>query len=333
MKCINKKISSLILLSAAIFVIGCGDTTDQPVYKDAYQIYETSQKYQIIAGSDTSSQDTLPFFASGLCVSDGGDLGTDATHSYVAQASGVFNLATQEITYSQNLHQRIFPASTTKILTAYVALKYGNLDSVMTASENAANQASDSSVCGLKTGDQMSLRQLMYGLIMRSGNDAAIAIAEGISGDVESFVNLMNQEAKALGATNSNFVNPHGLQDENHYTSVYDMYLFLAAAMKQPEFMELIQCTSYTVDYIDSAGMPLQQVWTSTNKYLMGTEDIPEGVTVLGGKTGTTNDAGYCLVLLSNNASKQPIASIVMKADCRNNLYFYMNELLNGFAN
>ena len=78
--------------------------------------------------------------------------------------------------------------------------------------------------------------------------------------------------------------------------------------------------------------MPLQQVWKSTNKYLMETETAPSGIVVIGGKTGTTNDAGYCLVLLSTNSKKEQIVSIVMKADCRNNLYYYMNELLYGFA-
>lgn len=222
----------------------------------------------------------------------------------------------------------MYPASTTKILTAYVALKYGDLNGIYTVSENAADQASDSSVCNLKAGEQLSLQQLLYGLLLRSGNDAAIVIAEGISGDVSSFAELMNKEAKMLGATDSHFVNANGLQDENHYTTVYDLYLIFQAAIQNPTFVDIIHTTEYTVDYLDPNGMSIQQVWTSTNKYLMGTEAAPDGITVIGGKTGTTNDAGYCLVLLSNNAAGDQIISIVMKADCRNNLYYYMNELL-----
>lgn len=332
MKCINKKSVCIFFLSGALFAAGCNSTSPSVTYENPYDIYATSQKYQIISSEDTSAQDTLPFFASSLCVSDGADLGTDTTSSQVAEASGVFNLDTQQITYSQNLHKQIYPASTTKILTAYVALKYGNLDTVMTVSENAADQASDSSICGVHAGDQLTLRQLLYGLMMRSGNDAATAIAEGISGDVDTFAALMNTEANALGATNSHFVNANGLQNEEHYTTVYDMYLFFRAAIENELFMDLITNTSYTVDYIDGAGMPVQQIWTPTNKYLMGTETAPSGITVIGGKTGTTNDAGYCLVLLSTNEANQRIVSIVMKADCRNNLYYYMNELLYGFT-
>ena len=332
MKCINRKGICLLLTLGLFFVSGCGSASKEVTFADAYDIYETSQKYQMITADDTSLKSAMPYFASEYCVSDGTDLGTDSTDANVAYASGVFNLDTKEVTYAQNIYEKVYPASTTKILTAYVALKYGDLDAIYTVSENAAKQASDSSVCDLKAGDQLTLRQLLYGLMMRSGNDAAIAIAEGISGDVESFAKLMNQEARALGATDSNFVNANGLQDKNHYTTVYDMYLFFQAAIQNNDFVELIRATTFTADYIDAAGLPVQQVWTPTNKYLLGTETAPTGITVVGGKTGTTNDAGYCLVLLSTNSEGQQIVSIVMKADCRNNLYYYMNQLLGGFS-
>ena len=328
MKCINKKNICLLLLLCTLIFSGCGKTVERVTFSNAYDIYETSKKYQLISTEDTSLHGALPYFASNNCVSDGKDLGTDKTSSYVAGASGVFNLTTKDVLYAQNIYAKMYPASTTKILTAYVALKYGDLNGIYTVSENAADQASDSSVCNLKAGEQLSLQQLLYGLLLRSGNDAAIVIAEGISGDVSSFAELMNKEAKMLGATDSNFVNANGLQDENHYTTVYDLYLIFQAAIQNPTFVDIIHTTEYTVDYLDPNGMSIQQVWTSTNKYLMGTETAPDGITVIGGKTGTTNDAGYCLVLLSNNAAGDQIVSIVMKADCRNNLYYYMNELL-----
>lgn len=339
MKCINKTSNTinraleLFLLLSAILCSGCGGVSDEVTFANAYDIYDTSQKYHLITANDTSMHDTLPFFAENYCVSDGTDLGTDTTDSQVAYASGVFNLNTREVTYAQNIYEKVYPASTTKILTAYVALKYGSLDTVYTVSENAANQASDSSVCGLKAGDQLTLEQLLYGLMMKSGNDAAIVIAEGMSGDVAAFAELMNQEARALGATDSHFVNANGLQEEDHYTTVYDLHLIFRAAIQNETFLNLIRATTYTVDYIDKEGLPVQQIWTPTNKYLLGTETVPEGITVIGGKTGTTNDAGYCLVLLSQNAAGEQVVSIVMKADCRNNLYYYMNQLLQGFCN
>lgn len=333
MKCINSKLTGLILCSVLLLCNGCGSAKKEvSSFSDAYDIYGTSKKYQLIVADDASLRNTEPFFASDFCVSDGTDLGTDQTSSYVAEASGVFNLDTKEVTYAQNIYGKMYPASTTKILTAYIALKYGDLDAVMTVSENAANQAEDSSVCNLNAGDQLTLEQLLYGLMMQSGNDAAIVIAEGISGDVDSFADLMNQEANALGATDSHFVNPNGLHDKDHYTTTYDLHLLFQAALQNEKFINLIQTKEYSVDYLDAAGLPVHQDWTSTNKYLMETESAPSGITVIGGKTGTTNDAGYCLVLLSVNSKGERIISIVMKADCRNNLYYYMNELLYRFA-
>lgn len=332
MKCIDKKRAGWLALAFFLSVAGCGSAAKETAFSDPYQIYDTSKKYQLISEDDSSLQNTVPFFASDYCVSDGADFGTEDTSSYVAGASGVFNLNTKEVTYAQNIYEKMYPASTTKILTAYLALKYGDLDAIYTVSDYAADQAIDSSVCHLKAGDRLTLRQLLYGLMMQSGNDAAIVIAEGISGDVDSFAELMNQEANALGALDSHFVNPNGLHDKDHYTTVYDLYLLFQAAIQEDAFRELIHTTEYTVDYLDALGMPVQQVWKSTNKYLLGTERIPNGVTVFGGKTGTTNDAGYCLVLLSANAAGEEIISIVMKADCRNNLYYYMNELLYGFS-
>lgn len=312
---------------------GCSNEPETVTFSNAYDAYATSKEYQLITTKDTSLHNTIPFFAEDLCVSDGEDIGTDQTSSYVAGAAGVFNLDTNEVNYSQNIYKRIYPASTTKILTAYVAIKHGNLDDVYLVSDNATNQASDSSVCNLKTGDKLTLRQLLYGLMMRSGNDAAVAIAEGVSGNVEAFAELMNKEAKALGALDTHFVNPNGLHSDEHYTTVYDLYLMFQAAVQNEVFLELIQAMTYTASYTDASGMPVEQTWIPTNRYLIGAETVPNGITVLGGKTGTTNDAGYCLVLLSKNSTGQNIVSIVMKADCRNNLYYYMNELLYGFTN
>ncbi len=212
-------------------------------------------------------------------------------------------------------------------------MKEGNLNDVITVSENAVDLDSDSSTCGLLAGDKMTLQDLLYGLIMRSGNDAAIAIAEYLSGDTESFAVKMNEEARMLGATNSHFVNPHGLPDEDHYTSVYDLYLLFNAAIKDDTFCDLINTTSYTVNYTHADGSEATQEWSSTNRYFSGEADAPDNFTVIGGKTGTTGDAGFCLVLLTENAAGEQIISIVLKADGRSNLYLLMNQILSGYGN
>ena len=327
MKCINK-LCCVLLGITMIFQAGCGSDTAE--LTQPYDIYQTTANIGLSASAGTTDK---TFFSENLCVADNISLGTDTTDSQVASGAGTFNVATGEVVYAQNIYDRLYPASTTKILTAYLALKYAdNLDDYVTISENAANQASDSSVCGVNAGDVIKLRDLLYGLMLRSGNDAAIAIAEYMSGSTDSFAELMNEEALKLGATQSHFVNPNGLPDDNHYTSVYDMYLIFNEAVKNEDFVQIISTKSYDVSYTDASGNTVEKTWENTNQYLTGASKVPDGFTVVGGKTGTTGEAGYCLVLYSYNAEGDPIISIVFKADCKSNLYLLMNEMLQGYA-
>ncbi len=325
MKCINKLIALSLAFTLTLSLTACGGT-EESVAK--YNVYDSSYTYGITHNGSSSSVD---LFASDLCVANGDDVGTSSVHSTVASAAGAFNTTEQTTVYSQSIHEKMYPASTTKIMTAYIACMYGDLDEYYTVSANAVDQASDSSVANLKEGDVISLRDLLYGLMLRSGNDAAVAIAEGMSGDVESFVQLMNDTAKSLGATNTNFVTPNGLHDENHYTTVYDMYLILNAAITNEDFYTIFTSTNYTASYT-SGGEAKTQEWRTTNQYLTGNVTTPSGFSILGGKTGTTGAAGYCLVLLSENPDHDKIVSIVFNADCRSNLYLLMNEILSQYC-
>ena len=324
MKCINKMRLLCLCGIAAVFMSGCGQTVVS--YDNPYDIYSTSADYGL-ASEGAGSEKT--YFSQNLCVADDVNIGNDTTDSQVAEGAGTFNLATNTVTYAQNIYEKLYPASTTKILTAYIALKYGNLEDYVTVSENAADQASDSSVCGLKAGDVVQLKDLLYGMMLKSGNDAAIAIAEHIGGSVDQFVEMMNQEALELGATNTHFANPSGLQDENHYTTVYDIYLMLQEAMTYPHFLEIAQLSSYNL----TCNRGEQEVTfhlDATDQYLTRQVTAPKNVTVLGGKTGTTSDAGSCLALLSQNAYGEPYISIVLHAANKTNLYTYMNQLLSA---
>lgn len=328
MKCTNKW--RIVLPVVAVALLFCGCSKDDTTLENAYNVFDTSAKYGI---TKTGNLQSAEFFAKDLCVTEDENIGLEDTTESVAEGAGLFRLNEKEAVYKKNIYERLYPASTTKILTALIALEESNLDDVVTVSANAANQASDSSVCGLKEGDRISMRDLLYGLMMRSGNDAAIAIAEHISGSSEEFAVLMNAKAQSLGATNSHFVTPNGLHDEDHYTTVYDMYLIMNAAVQNETFVEILQTANYTTNYTDAAGNPVTQDWATTNKYLMGTEAVPEGVTVIGGKTGTTGEAKYCLVQYNQNASGEPMISIVFKADCRDNMYLLMSEILKNFSN
>lgn len=328
MKCTNKRWVVLLGIFVIICFTGCSKKDAQ--LENAYSVFDTSAQYGLTKSGNLQSAE---FFAKDLCVTEDENVGLEETTESIAEGAGLFRLNEKQAVYKKNIFERLYPASTTKILTAYIALRESNLDDIVTVSANAVNQASDSSVCGLKEGDNITLRDLLYGLMMRSGNDAAIAIAEHVSGSSEEFAVLMNAAAQELGATNSHFVTPNGLHDENHYTTVYDMYLIMNAAVKNETFIDILKTASYTANYTDAAGNAVTQDWSTTNKYLAGTKAVPEGISVIGGKTGTTGEAKYCLVQYNENSSGEPMISIVYKADCRDNMYLLMSEILKNFSN
>ena len=180
----------------------------------------------------------------------------------------------------------------------------------------------------------LTLYDLLCGLMLQSGNDAGIAIAEHVAGSEEAFVQMMNEEALKLGATGTHFANPHGLQDANHYTTAYDLYLMFNAAVQNDTFREIIELTTYSAAITGADGAQRTEEWKPTNFYAVGDAQAPEGVKVLGGKTGTTDEAGSCLILYSEDLENHPYISIVMGADDKPILYDEMTALLAvGVAN
>lgn len=324
MKCIDKikQILAAVLLVAVLFT-GCGQ---QITIKNPYDVYESPRAYGLNVTVTTESDQT--FFAKDLCVAGTEDLLSQNVTASLSEAAGLFDVKDHTLKFGKNIYGRVYPASTTKILTAYVALKHGDLAATATVTEQELQLEAGSSVCGLSVGDTVSLEELLYGLLLCSGNDAANVIADLVAGSTEKFADMMNQEALALGATNSHFINPHGLHSEEHYTTVYDMYLIFQAALKEEKFAAIINSQLHTASITKSTGESASLNWENTNKYMNGEAETPEGIEVLGGKTGTTNDAGYCLVLYSKNSSGVPHISIVYKSDSRENLYYEMTELL-----
>ena len=237
--------------------------------------------------------------------------------------------ASGKVLFSKNGDTRYYPASITKVMTALVAIKYGNLEDQVKVTDEAVITESGATLCGIKPGDTLTLEQLLYGLMLPSGNDAGAAIAVHMDGSIEAFADRMNEEAKRLGAVDSHFVNPHGLHDEDHYTTAYDLYLIFNEAFKYPKFREIIEAKAYTADYINGAGESVSRTWKCSNQFITGERDTPEGVTVLGGKTGTTKAAGYCLIIASkDNASEGNFISVVLKSDSRAHLYDNMTNII-----
>ena len=326
MICINNHLKQkllCIICIAAVFLTACSSNDS---FADAYAAYENPYSIQ------QTSNKKINFFSSDLCVTGTADLGVNEVAAYTAGASGAFNITRKEVVYASSIYEKMFPASLTKILTAYIILNNCKLDDKVTISENAVNLEADASNCGLKSGDVISVESLLYGLLLPSGNDAAIALAEYCCGSVEAFADKMNQTAKSLGATASHFCNPSGLHDDNHYTTVYDLYLIFQSCIKNEEFVKIINTKEITVKYSDIKGESVQKTYENTNRYLIGKESIPSGFEVIGGKTGTTNAAGNCLVLLSKNAENEEIVSIVMKSASKTDLYNLMSQILNTFC-
>lgn len=329
MKCIVKKYRFMAgILALSLGLGGCGQ---EILPENPYGVYHAADFMGLASDplpKPDGAAEAYSFFGASLCVGGNSDVLSEGVTESLSEAAGLFDLGHGEILYARNIHERLYPASTTKLLTAYVAIKYGDLSATATVSEQALELESGSSVCGLSVGDVISLEQLLYGLLLSSGNDAANVIAELVCGSTEAFAERMNQEALALGATNSHFVNAHGLPNEEHYTTVYDLYLIAQAAMGLEQFQKVIETESYEAAYQDREGNPVTKKWRTTNQYFSGDAQAPEGVTVLGGKTGTTNEAGYCLVLYSKGADGTPYISVVLKAENRSNLYEHMTELL-----
>lgn len=266
-------------------------------------------------------------FAADLCVVEG-DVALDSVSLEAGQTGMLLDLNSKKVLFSAGAYERVYPASITKIMTGMLALKYGNMDETVTITQENITLEEGSQVCGFQAGDKVTMDQLLHCLLVYSGNDAASAIAEHVAGSTSAFVDLMNDYAAQLGCTGTHFTNPHGLQDENHYTTPYDIYLMLKETLKYPEFSEITQMPSYTVEYTRADGSYMATSLLATDHYLTGEANAPKDVTILGGKTGTTDNAGNCLALLSQNAYGKPFVSIVMGASSKELLYQQMSSLL-----
>lgn len=219
-----------------------------------------------------------------------------------AHSAVLLECATGEIVCDKNGGKRMPPASTTKILTALIAIESGRLDEPVTVSERAAK--TEGSRMKLTAGQVLSLRELVTGLLLRSGNDAGVAIAEHLAGSVDSFAEQMNARAYALGALESHFVNPHGLPDEGHYVTARDLARIARCAMENETFAEIVAKRTAEIDWQDEKGAH-QRSLHNTNKLLWRLASA-DGI-----KTGTTGEAGACLVASASENGHRFIAVLL----------------------
>ena len=215
----------------------------------------------------------------------------------------VLDRQSKNIIYGKNEKNKVKMASTTKIMTAIIVIENGNLDKTIEISKKAASTGG--SRLGLKTGDKITINNLLYGLMLCSGNDAAVALAESIAGSVSDFAILMNNKAKELGLKNTHFETPHGLDSDNHYTTAYELALLTDYALKNSTFSKIVGTKNYTINI---NGYPKNL--TNTNELLGNLNGI------YGVKTGFTNGANRCLVTACKRGDMD-IICVVLGADTK----------------
>lgn len=217
-----------------------------------------------------------------------------------SEAILIMESSTGKIIYEKNGYEQKYPASTTKILTAILAIEHCNLDEMATASEFAISSIpSGYSTANIQIGESLSVRDLLYALMLQSANESAVVLAEHISGSQEAFADLMNQKAEEIGCKNTHFVNPNGVHDEDHYSTAYDLALIAKYAMQNETFREIVKTTSFTLP-ATSAYPSNTRTYTNTNNLIIyDNRNRPDNYYyeyATGIKTGYTSAAKNCLV-------------------------------------
>ena len=252
------------------------------------------------------------------------------------QYAVLMDYETGKILYEKNSSQKLYPASTTKMWTAYIVLKYASdLNEVIQIKDLPAIEGSS---MYLKNGESFTIKQLLDALLVHSANDAAYVLALHIGGSIENFCDMMNKEAKEIGAKNTHFNNPHGLPDENHYTTAYDMAIMTRHSMNNKVFRNIVKTKS--IKYEPSEAYPYYRHFTNSNKFLTSNEQInykgqliPVKYDIVDGiKTGTTDAAGKCLLSSAVKDNMRLICAVFKSIG--NDVYVDSRTLLDyGFDN
>lgn len=319
MKCTNKFIITIIIsLCFGGTLCGCkvAELESAPVTEYLLENYNVPFKKEVL-------------FSDNLCVSQNDVSLAGYVEDTSVNAAALFDLSNKQVLYSYASHERVYPASITKIMTALLALENGDLSSEVVVSERAAASSFNmyAQVCGLKEGDVWSLNDLINALLLHSGNDAAVAIAEHIAGSEEAFVQMMNERAESLMAYNTHFSNSHGLHEDDHYTTAYDVYLMFQECVKNEAFVNIINQNECQVTFRRD-NITQNETFKATNWYAKGIVTTPENAEILGGKTGTTEEGGHSLVLLEKDTNENYYISIVMGAPEKSVLYTDMSGLI-----
>ncbi|MBR4210432.1 MAG: D-alanyl-D-alanine carboxypeptidase [Lachnospiraceae bacterium] len=234
-----------------------------------------------------------------------------------ADSACLIDAHTGTVLYAKNAEEKLYPASTTKVMTALLVLENcDNLQDLVTFSNAAVNGISaDSSRIGARVGEQLTVLECMYGLLLRSGNDVAVALAEYVAGSESAFVKMMNDKAVELGCTNTHFMNSHGLTHPDHYTTAYDLALIMKAAVQKELFCIVGSTYSYQVKSTNLRPDGLDP-WYMSNR-MINSYAAEYYSAVVCGKTGFTDEAGETLVTYARKGDLELICTILKSMDTR----------------
>ena len=236
-----------------------------------------------------------------------------ASVSVNAESAIITEVSTGRIIYEKNSTAKMYPASTTKVMTAILTIENTSPQDIVTVSASALSNIPEGYVtCGLVTGEELTVNDLLHALMLPSANDAAYVLAEHIGGSVDGFSDLMNRKARELGCMNTHFVNPNGIHDNNHYSTAYDLYLIANYAMKNETFRNLVATKEYT--------LPATNIYPNNDRVLVTTNDLLKESSknyykyAIGIKTGYTSKAGDCLISEASRDGLEFI-SVVLNGD------------------
>ena len=218
-----------------------------------------------------------------------------------------------QVYVAKNAHRRMYPASLTKLMTGIIVcdrIEAGviTLDDEVTVTDYYDLTDEGVGPSPLTYGDTISVKDLLYALMIESNNYYALILADYVAGDEASFCKLMNEKAHAIGATNTHFANPHGLDDPDHYSTAYDMYLIIKEAHSHELMRKIDEFDNYAYTYTDAAGNVIDMEAEATNYFVNGNAQLPAGVKLSTWKTGTTDGAGYCLALYFEKNGKKYVS-------------------------
>jgi serine-type D-Ala-D-Ala carboxypeptidase (penicillin-binding protein 5/6) len=248
------------------------------------------------------------------------------TLDLAAQSAVLIDAQTGIVLYAKQAHRRMFPASTTKMMTALLALEYFKPDETIRVGEEVnlawTKYRLDAQKAGLYYGQELSMKELLYALLLPSGSDAAFVIAVNVARResdndfmpidqaLEHFTGLMNARAGAIGAFETNFNSPDGFSDPHHYSTAYDLALIAQQAMRDPIFRDIVSTPTIKIAEAAAAGCKFCRTWVNTNR-LIDPQDAHYYAPANGIKTGTTTEAGYCLVSSAVFKQKMVIAVVL----------------------